>query len=62
MSKIFYTTGLAGEPINWSLLSRQLIDGMIQSVYEAPSTCFNRTYHLITIESDNLDAQHLSIL
>ena len=41
---------LSGRTNYLVLLSRQLIDGMIQSVYEAPSTCFNRTYHLVTIE------------
>lgn len=62
MPKLFCTVGIAGEPINWSLISQQSDNGMIKSVYEAPSMYFNRTYHLETIESNALDAQHLSIL
>ncbi len=62
MRKLFCNSGIAGEPITWTLLSRQSVDGMIKSVYEAHSKCFNRTYHMETIESNDLDAQHLSIL
>lgn len=62
MSKIFCTTGIAGESINWSLISRQAGNGMVESVYEAPCVSLNRTYHMVAIESDRLDVQHLSIL
>lgn len=62
MRKLFCNTGVAGEPINWLLLSQQTVNGMTKSVYEAPSKFFHRTYHMETIESDTRDAQHLSFL
>ena len=62
MHNLFCTVGIAGEPIDWSLVSQQSVKGMIKSVYEAPSACFNRTYHMETIKSDAVDVQHLSIL
>ena len=62
MLKFFCTTGIAGEPVDWSLISQQADNGMIKSVYEAPCVPLDRTYHLVTSESNRLDAQHLSIL
>lgn len=62
MLKLFCSTGIAGEPIDWSLVSQQAGNGMVKSVYEAPCAPLDRTYHLVTIESNRLDAQHLSIL
>lgn len=62
MINLFCTTGVAGEPIEWSLVSQQADNGMVRSVYEAPCVPLHRTYHMVTIKSDLLDAQHLSIL
>ncbi len=62
MLKFFCTAGVAGEPVDWFLISQQADNGMVKSVYEAPCAPLGRTYHLVTIESNRLDAQHLSIL
>ena len=62
MLKPFCSAGIAGEPVDWSLISQQADDGMIKSVYEAPCAPLDRTYHLVTIECNRLDAQHLSII
>lgn len=56
MRKLFCNTGVAGEPVNWLLLSQQTVNGITKSVYEAPSKFFHRTYHMETIESNTLDA------
>lgn len=62
MINLFCTTGVTGELIDWSLVSQQADNGMVRSVYEAPCVPLHRTYHMETIKSDRLDAQHLSIL
>lgn len=61
MQKPRLTAGLAGEPIHWSLLSRQEDYGVVRSIYQAPSLNFDLTYHVETIDSETLDAEHYRI-
>lgn len=62
MLKLFCTTEYTGEPIHWTLVSQQADNGVVKSIYEAPSKCFkDRKYHMETIESETLEAQHLRI-
>lgn len=45
MTDLLLSVGLAGEPIDWQLVSQHSENGDAVSVFEADSTLFDRTYH-----------------
>lgn len=53
--------GFNNEPINWELVSQSESNGLITSVFEAPSKKYDKIYHLIDISGDDISVkQHLS--
>lgn len=58
-----FTTGLGGESIDWELISQSTTDnGLVESVYEAYSAKYDRTYHLVDLSGGLIDvSQHLTV-